>query len=256
MFFILSKCLFFITLPIVWVIGWLIWALRTSNPIYRRRLLRTALGGCILMTNPLFSNAVFHTWEVKSVPMTALKDTFDIGIVLGGFGNFNVHPYKDRFNFNTAANRLSDAIVLYKKGIIRKILISGGDGRLAGEQVNESEAAQHYLQAIGIPDSAILIEGKSRNTRENAVFCKQMVDKIQPNARILLITSAFHMRRSVACFQKVGFSATIFPAHFIAERLQWNMDSTFEPDESLLMNWNFFIKEWMGYAVYWLKGYI
>jgi uncharacterized SAM-binding protein YcdF (DUF218 family) len=256
MFFILSKLLFFLTLPTVWLMGLLLWALRTSNELYRRRLLRTALGLTVLMTNPLFSNAVFNAWEAKPVAMTALKDTFDIGIVLGGFGKFDVHPYKDRLNFNYASNRLSDAMVLYKKGIIRKILISGGDGRITGENVDESMATGNYLKSLGIPDSVIILEGKSRNTFENALFSKQMVDKTNPKASILLITSAFHMRRSEGCFRKAGFKFTSFPAHFVAERLQWDGNSTIEPDDLNFQKWNMFIKEWLGYVVYWIKGYI
>jgi uncharacterized SAM-binding protein YcdF (DUF218 family) len=256
MFFILSKLLFFLTLPSVWLMGLLIWALRTRNDVRCRQILRTTLGLTILMTNPLFSNAVFNAWEAKPVSITTLKDTFDIGIVLGGFGKFEVHPYKDRFNFNHAANRLSDAMVLYKKGIIKKIMISGGDGRITGAKIDESNAAGNYLKSLGIPDSAIILEGKSRNTFENAQFCKQIIDKINPQPRILLITSAFHIRRAEGCFRKMGFHFTSFPAHFVAERLQWDGNSTIEPDDLNFKKWNIFVKEWLGFVVYWVKGYI
>ena len=64
------------------------------------------------------------------------------------------------------------------------------------------------------------------------------------------------MRRSEGCFRKAGFKFTSFPAHFVAERLQFDTNSTIEPDDLNFQKWNMFVKEWLGYVVYWIKGYI
>ena len=257
MFFILSKILYFIIQPIVWLVGFLGYAYFTKNQQKRRLILRGLFWGVVLLTNPLFSNRIFHAWEYPAVPMQNMRDTCDIGIVLGGFSAFDVYPSTDRLNFNASVNRLTDAVALYKKGLVKKLLITGGDGRLVGKSVNEADATLTYLMNLGIAQNDILIENNAKNTRENAVFSKVLLEKNGlANAKCLLITSAFHTRRAMGCFKKVGIHFQPFPAHFIAERLEWNASSTFMPDNKAFSNWEIFLKEWVGYGVYWLQGYI
>ena len=257
MFFILSKILYFIIQPIVWLVGFLGYAYFTKNQQKRRLILRGLFWGVVLLTNPLFSNRIFHAWEYPAVPMQNMRDTCDIGIVLGGFSAFDVYPSADRLNFNASVNRLTDAVALYKKGLVKKLLITGGDGRLVGKSVNEADATLTYLMNLGIAQNDILIENNAKNTRENAVFSKVLLEKNGlANAKCLLITSAFHTRRAMGCFKKVGIHFQPFPAHFIAERLEWNASSTFMPDNKAFSNWEIFLKEWVGYGVYWLQGYI
>ena len=257
MFFVLSKILFFIIQPIVWLIALLGWANFTKNLQKRQRILRALFWGVVLITNPFLSNRVFHAWEYPVVPIESLRDTFDVGIVLGGFSTFDVYTPPDRLNFNTAANRLSDAIILYKKGLIKKILLTGGNGKLIGHNLNEADETLKFLNQLGINKDDILIENKSKNTRENAIFTKELLDENGfSKAKCLLITSAFHQRRSIGCFKKVGLDFQPFPAHFIAEKLQWDFYSTILPDRKAFENWEMFIKEWIGYAVYWMQGYI
>ena len=211
----------------------------------------------LILTNPFISNTIFHAWEYEAVPMDSIKESYDVGIVLGGFSQFDVYPYKDRMNVSSAANRFLDALYLYKKGIIKKLLISGGDGRLLGEKMSESESTKAYLLGIGVPESDILIENKSRNTHENAVFTKEYLNNQGlSNAKCLLITSAFHMRRSIGCFKKVGLNCEPFPAHFIAERIELKASSWILPDNLAFFKWEMFLKEWVGCVVYKLQGFI
>src|SRR5258706_7873052 len=65
-----------------------------------------------------------------------------------------------------------------------------------------------FLVEIGIPPEDIIIENKSNNTYENAIFTKEILQRDFPNGRFLLFTAAFHMRRAVACFKKVGMEVT------------------------------------------------
>ena len=257
MFFASSKILYFIIQPIVWLVGSLFWALFRKDPFKRHRILRGVFWGLVLLTNPFLSNRVFHAWEYPAVDISTMQDTFDVGVVLGGYCEFDVYPNKDRLNLSDAVNRLSDAVVIYKKCIIKKILLTGGDGRLLGEKVNESDNVLAFLLTLGIPESDILVENKSKNTRENAVFTKNLLEnKGLKDAKCLLITSAFHMRRSIGCFNKTGLNFIPFPAHFVAQRIQADMKSTILPDPLMLWKWEVFIKEWIGYGVYWLQGYV
>ena len=70
--------------------------------------------------------------------------------------------------------------------------------------MKEGKYAEQFLLNLGIPAADILIESESNNTRENAVFTQKLLTQKMPAAKCLLITSAFHMRRSIGCFNKVG----------------------------------------------------
>jgi uncharacterized SAM-binding protein YcdF (DUF218 family) len=255
MFFIFSKILNFLYEPIFWLIALLTWAIITKNEQKRRKILRGCLLFTIILTNPFISNRIFEAWEAKPVFPQQLKDTFDIGIVLGGFTDFSVAD-NGILNLNSSANRLTDAIALYKKEKIRKLLITGGDGRLMGKKAAEADFVKPYLNTIGVPDSDIIIENRSRNTRENAVFTKKIVDSLYPDSKCVLITSASHMPRAKGCFDKIGLKCQAFPAQFVAEKMDMRPSALFYPDNNAFFNWQIFIKEWIGYIVYKFQGYI
>jgi uncharacterized SAM-binding protein YcdF (DUF218 family) len=62
-----------------------------------------------------------------------------------------------------------------------------------------------YLKSINFPDSALIVESESKNTYENALFTKKMIDSLNLNGSFILVTSAIHMPRAMAVFKKVGF---------------------------------------------------
>lgn len=256
MFFALSKLLYFILQPLNWLVGLPIFAMFTKNARRKRRILRGCFFLLVLITNPFLSNRIFHAWEAEAVQMSTLRDTFDVGIVLGGYANGDTYA-NDRLVLAPAANRIVDAIQLYKRGIVKKLLITGGDGRLLGDSYPESYWAKNYLLDIGVKPEDILFEDQSRNTHENALFSKQLLDKQGlSNAKLLLFTSAFHIPRAQACFKKVGLNTRPFPAHFEAGKLTIEPRTWLTPDADLIKNWEVFLKEWVGYAVYKLQGYV
>jgi uncharacterized SAM-binding protein YcdF (DUF218 family) len=256
MFFILSKLLYILIKPTTWLIFALFWLLYTKNEQKRRKRLIGLLVAVVLMTNPLLTNPIFHAWEWKEVPMDSLGTTFEVGIVLTGFADIDTYHSTDRLNFKNGANRLTDAVVLYKRGIIKKILITGGYSDLTGENINEANLAETFLQQVGIPKADIYIENQSRNTRENAIFTKVILEKLGIHSSCLLITSAAHLRRSVACFQKIGVAVVPFPCNFVAKRLQGKANSLIIPSDDAFVNWKIFVKEWIGCVVYQVQGYI
>jgi uncharacterized SAM-binding protein YcdF (DUF218 family) len=256
MFFILSKVLVFIIQPISWLVGLLAWAVFTKNPTKKRRILRGTFFLTVGLTNPFLMNHTFRFYETPAVPMSSLSDTFDVGIVLGGFSNFDATT-DERLNFNSAANRLTDAVVLYKKGIVRKLLISGGDGNLLGQKTPEAEKTEPYLLLMGVRQEDILLENRSRNTYENALFSKELIDSQHVKSdKILMITSAYHTPRALGCFKKVGLKVDPFPANFIGKKPSWKTNYWLKPDAQAFFNWEAIFKEWIGYVVYVLKGYI
>ncbi len=255
MFFILSKVLAFAIKPIVWILVLLAYGLWTANPSRRKKAVALGLGLLLLFSNRWLSNQVFRAWEPETVHAGEIETPYDIGIVLGGYTNPFIEPGHDRHNFNERANRLTQALELYFSGKVKKLLLSGGTGRLLQDTPSEAEMMPAFLEKIGIPPSDIILEPDSKNTWENALFTKNIVQTRYPGASCLLITSAWHMPRSEACFRKAGLPVTPYAVDYISEANRWDPDMLLMPDKLGLYKWELLIKEWVGCVAYRMRGY-
>jgi uncharacterized SAM-binding protein YcdF (DUF218 family) len=256
MFFIASKLFYFLIKPFNWILIGLFFALLTKNEYRRKRYLKRSLLIGLVFSSPLLFNCAALLLEH---PMDSIHDCqqHDIAIVLGGFTRTGLWRSDDRYVASAANPRLTTAIELYKLGKVKKILITSGDGavfRLIEEP--EADIVKTFLLRIGIPATDIIIENKSKNTRENAVFTKQLIDNQYSNAKCLLITSASHLKRGLACFDKVGLACTPFSTDNKAEKITNEPRTWLTPDPEYLLFWQFFIKEGIGLVVYKLVGYI
>jgi len=256
MFFIFSKILFFLIQPINWVIGLIAYSLFSKKPGRKRKALVAALVLLVFFTNRLVFNQVAKMWEVKTITADQITQPYDIGILLGGYSNSHILPSHDRMNFSSRSNRFLNGYELYRTGKIKKLLLTGGSGDLLQEQPGEAEQVKKFLLRIGVPEEDIIVENDSRNTWENAVFSKKIMDELHPGANCLLITSAWHMRRSMGCFKKAGVGCTPFSVDFMTEKDRWMPENSIVPDRKGFQNWEYLIKEWVGYCAYWAKGYL
>ncbi len=255
MFFILSKVLFFVIQPLNWIIGLLIYTVFSKRPKWKKRTRNAALILLVFFTNGFIANLVTRAWESDIYSISSLRQNYDIGIVLGGYSNFNIQA-RERYNFSASANRLTQAVELYKEGKIKKLLLTGGSGSLLREAPNEAEEIRPFLIKMGVLESDLIIEPKARNTHENAIFTKKILEKDFPNASCLLITSAYHMRRSKGCFKKEKVAFTPFSTDLFGEEIRFSPSLLFIPNSGCLSRWELLIKEWVGYIVYTLSGYI
>jgi len=257
MFFVFSKILYFLLQPLNWVAGFLLFALFTQKNTRKRRAIWGAVILTLFFSNHLIFNQVAKGWEVKTITADEIETPFEIGILLGGYTNNHIVPRLDRQNFSNHANRFLNAYELYKSGKVKKLLLTGGTGELIGNTRSEAESMHEFLLRIGVPDDDIIVEGKSRNTHENAVFTKQLLaESYQTPPNCLLLTSALHMRRSAACFKKEGVAVTPFSVDFLREDYQWKPNFFLIPDASVVVNWESMLKEWAGWMAYRLKGYL
>jgi uncharacterized SAM-binding protein YcdF (DUF218 family) len=256
MFFILSKLFYFLTKPLAWILLGLCFALTTHNDYRRKKRLVYTLFIALFFTNPLIFNTAARLWETPAISMQSI-DNQDIAIVLGGFTRTGLYRVDDRYIASAANPRITTAIELYQLKKVKKILISSGDGAVF-RQIAEPEAdlVKPFLLRMGIPEQDILIENKSKNTRENAAFTKKLLDETYPNAKCLLITSASHLQRSMGCFAKVGLNCTPFATDHKAERITNEPRTWLTPDAEYLLFWQFMIKEWIGIVVYKVVGYV
>ena len=256
MFFILSKILFFLIQPINWVIGLMIFSLLSKKKERKRKALVAAVILYLFFTNHFIFNQVAKLWEVKTITADEIVRPYKVGILLGGYSNGNIIPNQDRHNFSHRGNRFFNAFELYKTGKVEKLLLTGGTGDLFEYQKSEAPMVLEFLKNVGVPDEDIIVEPNSRNTYENAIFSKKLLEEKNIRGNYLLITSAWHMRRSKACFDKAGISYTPFSVDFLTEKDKWTPDNILLPDPNGFSYWEMYIKEWVGLAAYWIKGYI
>ena len=247
MFFILSKILSFLLKPTFWILLLIISAIIFKNR--RKKLLYISLFAFWFFGNGYIADIAYRIWEDDAIAISEIKTTYDYGIVLGGFSGYD--NKKDRIEFNDCGDRLSSAIQLYKKGIIKKILISGGNGQLINEGYLEADWSKKFLLDIGIPEEDIIIENKSRNTYENAKYTSELLEGDIGN--LLLITSAWHMKRADLCFQKFNLDCDKFPTDYTTKDKQFDLSYLFLPNSSSYEKWETLIKEWVGFVVYKIK---
>lgn len=193
-------------------------------------------------------------WEPAPIPMTAIGH-YDVGIVFTGVSKGSKTP-RDRVYFNNGADRITHTLQLYNEGKLDQILISGGLGL---QQVDNSVAANRlksFLTMAGVPDSVITTETEAVNTYENALKSAEILNSEFPNQKYLLITSAFHMKRSAMCLKKQGITFDEFPAGFNSGRSRLSFESLFIPRGESINRWDMITKEWVGIVVYKVMGYL
>jgi uncharacterized SAM-binding protein YcdF (DUF218 family) len=254
MFFILSKVLLFILLPVVWITGILLFSLLTKNPQKRRRGIIAAFVLVVFFCNNFIINEIFSGWEEDPVSIETLNN-YEVGIVLTGITNTDKES-KDRVYFQKGADRLLHAVQLYKLGKIKKILITGGAAKLIGKGVSEAIQLKKVFLFCGVNEKDIIIEDLANNTRENALFSKRKLDSLNIKGKQLLITSAFHMRRARRCFEKVELAVDIYPVDYFTSDRKLTPDKILIPSEAALGKWAILIHEVTGYVVYKLSGYL
>jgi uncharacterized SAM-binding protein YcdF (DUF218 family) len=256
MFFILSKIFAFCIKPIVWIIACFLLSFFLKNEKRKKSFFLTGLILLLLLTNDAVFQGIVQWWEPEPVAIKDLEKKYDFIILLGGYSDFQTAMGKSEFQMGLkGGNRLITALNLYKKGIGKKIILTGGSGKLLGDKYGEAEYVAPFLKTLGLPDSAFIVENKSRNTWENAVFSKQIVDSLQKNASCLLVTSALHMPRSKACYDKAGLPTTIYPTDYYSQHSDNLFKLFLEPSSSKLYAWEAILHEWIGVITYKIKGY-
>ncbi len=252
MFFLLSKILLFLLSPTIWIIALLVYSIWTKNEKRRKRAVFTLITIFIIITNTFLTQKVVGAWEIEKQNIEETK-TYEVGVLLGGY----TLELKETYDFTTLSkngNRLIQTVELYRAGKIKKILLSGGNGMI-GSEFEEAISSMVLLQKMGIPESDILVEKKSRNTYENALYSAHILNEKYPKGKFLLITSAFHQRRALACFQKQNLDCDPFAADIKSES-KIPITNIITPDSENIYLWKIVIKEMVGYLVYWAKGYI
>ncbi|SCW61155.1 Uncharacterized SAM-binding protein YcdF, DUF218 family [Mucilaginibacter sp. NFR10] len=244
MFFIFSKVLSFLMNLLLWVFAILLIALFSKNVKRKRKFLLAGIIVLYIFSNSLLLNLVSWCWDIRETAVPVGKK-YTCAIVLGGFssddgdgGGF----------FNSAADRFIQGVRLQKTGKVSHLLITGGNGLLRPSGFREADWVREQLREMQVADSCVLSEPKSRNTIENAAFSKELLQQHKLKGPYLLVTSAFHMRRSLMIFKKQGVDVVAYPCNFSSRRFSVSADD-FLPNAGALAGWGTYIKEAIGYVV-------
>ncbi|MBS1638817.1 MAG: YdcF family protein [Bacteroidetes bacterium] len=243
MFFFLSKILLFALTPFWWIIILLIWSWITKNIKTKKRLRIAIVLILIVFTNPFLFNKLVNAWQPTKVNLKGKK--YSAAILLSGIGGYDE---QNNFYIGASGDRFIQTAQLYHQGIVQKIIVTGGSGSLLNN-IDEAQGIKQELLKTGIPDSAILLEQKARNTFENAIYTKQLLDSVHLQPPYVLVTSAMHMPRAKKSFDKANIPVIIYPSDFVVYNKNINIES-FTPQAHVFFEWESFLKEIVGYGVY------
>lgn len=256
MVYIISQLFSFLILPLTIVMILFLGGIIFINKKIGKRLLIASFILLLLFSNRFLANRAINAWEPDFKIIETLPQ-YEVGIVLTGVTNIN-KTADDRTFFDRGADRATHSMQLYKEGKIKKILITGGEAFNRANDNKEAELLANFMYTAGVPEEDVIIESRALNTRENAVFAKEklMEEGYDPNAKYLIITSAFHMKRSKACFDKIGMDTDTFPVDYYGSDSKANFQSLIQPSPDSIVIWQKMVKEWAGLIMYKVVGYI
>jgi uncharacterized SAM-binding protein YcdF (DUF218 family) len=255
MFFIASKIFWFVAEPvslaiIVGVLGILLGFTRFA------RAGRALMAGAIIalaagLLTPLGALLLWPLEERFPRPPADIPAPVGI-IVLGGALDAEKSDARGQVYFSPDAARMMAGIELAQRYPSARLVFTGGSGGLLGEEPPEAIGARKLWLSLGVPEERMTFENKSRNTWENALFTRDLV-KPNPGETWLLVTSAWHMPRSVGVFRRLGFDVIPYPVSYRtfgdARDL---LPSSSMIDRVYMLDHS--VREWVGLLAYRLAG--
>ncbi|TNM66609.1 YdcF family protein [Aliirhizobium smilacinae] len=175
-------------------------------------------------------------------------------IILGGAFDNEINTARGGMELNQSADRFVEALRLARNYPEARILISGGDGSISGTFEGEAQTAERFFSAFGISPDRLIKENTSRTTYENSLNTAELL-KAQGLENCLLITSAFHMPRSVGLFRKAGITVTPWPVDYRTSGVVSPALDFTQPALNAQITTTA-VREWMSLTAYYLTGRI
>ena len=224
------------------------------------------LAACLILwlsSTTGFSNLLARSLEWRFLPPDEIPSA-DVIVLLGGGTEPATYP-RAVTEINGAGDRVLYAAKLFAEGKAPRILLSGGEITwLSGSTSTPAQDMASILMDIGIPESALILENESQNTYENALKAKEILTELEIE-QILLVTSAMHMPRSVALFEKQGLEVIPLPVDYSVtqddsaggQARSWiNRILNVIPSASNLALTTSALKEYLGMLIYTLQGWM
>jgi uncharacterized SAM-binding protein YcdF (DUF218 family) len=178
--------------------------------------------------------------------------TVDGIIVLGGALQERPTVTTGLLTFNEAGERLTALAMLARRYPQARVVFSGGSGFWTDAPASEGALVARHLGDLGLAADRVIIEDRSRNTWENAVFSQRLIGQ-KPGETWLLVTSAWHMPRAVGIFRQVGWPVIPYPVDHRTDG--WpDLTRGFSSVSEGLRRTDIAAREWVGLIVYRLTG--
>jgi uncharacterized SAM-binding protein YcdF (DUF218 family) len=256
LFFALSKTLGVMLLPTNLLIGvgiaGLILLFTRFARLGRKLLIASIALLAICGFSPL-GNLMLYPLEARFPPWDDTRGAPDGIVVLGGSIEPDLSAARGTVVFTGSVDRIIAAAALAHRYPQARIVFSGGNANLVSDDAaKEADTAQAVFERLGVAKGRLLMERQSRNTLENAEFSKAMLNP-KPGERWLLVTSAYHMPRSVGAFRRAGFAIEPYPVDWrTGGRGDLVKFSIYALDG--LGRVEIAMREWIGLSAYWITG--
>ncbi len=257
MFFVLSKTAGVAVLPTNFLLGLgLLGAalLLTRHARLGRRLLVLAILLLAICAFSPLGYLLLYPLESRFPSWDASRGAPDGIVILGGPIDSDVSAARGTTVIRSAADRIVAAAALARKYPNARIVFTGGTSNLIWGDTREADYAAMVFERLGIEKSRLTIERDSRNTFENAEFSKSLAAP-KPGERWLLVTSAYHMPRSVGLFRKAGFAVEPYPVDWRTRGPMDMVTFTSLATEGFART-DLAAREWIGLLAYRLTGKI
>ena len=176
MFYVLSKTVNFLAMPLTIVCICLLLAIFLRNARWKKIMLIAGVILLLFFSNGFIANQCMRAWEIDPTPYAEMS-RYDMGIVLTGTTMIFAEPH-DRVFFKHGADRMTHAVQIYRKGLIKRIIISGGSGGLVSDNHEEAVKMKETMAIMGVPSDSIFVEIASRNTHESAMAVRPLLDSL------------------------------------------------------------------------------
>lgn len=215
----------------------------------------------LLASNSWVANGLAQSLEWQQLPSQDLPKA-DAIVVLGG-ATKPAFPPRPGVDLSEAGDRVLYGAQLYREGKAPLVIASGGRIDWRGGGPSESGDMAQIMETIGVPSAAILQDSTSLNTYQNAVNVKKIM-KERGIRRVLLVTSAMHMPRSLAIFRRQGIDAIPAPTDFLISQQESEEPNSSPqatmlsllPDSDRLDRTTRALKEYLGMVIYRLRGWL
>jgi uncharacterized SAM-binding protein YcdF (DUF218 family) len=256
LFFVLSKTLGLMALPTNFLIGLgLLGALLLATRFASagRKIMVASIALLAVCAFSPLGNLILYPLESRSPPWDAARGAPDGIVVLGGSIDPDLSIAYHTPVIRSAADRIVAAAALGRRYPNARIIFSGGSADLFANDAREADYAGQIFESLGIGKDRLIMERRSRNTYENAVFSKGVASPKQ-GERWLLITSAYHMPRAVGLFRKAGFPVEPYPVDWRVGRDAADILSLSNIAVDGLGRTDVGVREWIGLLAYRLTG--
>jgi uncharacterized SAM-binding protein YcdF (DUF218 family) len=256
-FFVLSKTIGVVSMPSnlligIGLLGVVLCATRFASS-GRKLMIASIVLLAICGLSPL-GYWLLYPLEARFPPWNPAQGAPDGIIVLGGSVEADLSAAHDTTVITSAADRIFATAALARQYPNTRIVYSGGSSNLISTDAKEADYAARLFENLGIPKSRLTMERQSRNTQENAEFSKKLV---QPKSgeRWLLVTSAYHMPRSVGLFRKADFPVEPYPVDWRTDGSEALLEFS-NVENTGLTRTDLASREWLGLLTYWITGKI